>query len=246
MQKTSIEIKGSNFTLLVLYLKSDNIDLIDKSLYKKTQEYPQFFKNAPIILNISHLSLNQKNWRKIQEVIISHSFFIVGVTGCKDNYLKKIIVNSGLPVLLEGKKLENIENNINQKISFFYKTHNIENVINKDIKKKIEKTHIINTPVRSGQKIYAKYSDLIVTNNVSAGAELVADGNIHVYGSVRGRVLAGANGDITSNIFCTALFAELLSISGEYWLSDQIPLKFIGKSAQIYLRNKILTINSLS
>jgi len=100
--------------------------------------------------------------------------------------------------------------------------------------------------VRSGQKIYAKYSDLIVTNNVSAGAELVADGNIHVYGSVRGRVLAGANGDITSNIFCTALFAELLSISGEYWLSDQIPLKFIGKSAQIYLRNKILTINSLS
>ncbi|ALD15274.1 septum formation inhibitor [Buchnera aphidicola (Aphis glycines)] len=246
MQKTSIEIKGSNFTLLVLYLKSDNIDLIDKSLYKKIQEYPQFLKNAPIILNVSYLSFNQKNWRKIQKVIISHSFFIVGVTGCKDNYLKKIIIDSGLPVLLEGKKSTNIENNINQKISFFYKTHNIENETNKAIKKKIKKTHIINTPVRSGQKIYAKYSDLIVTNNVSAGAELVADGNIHIYGSVRGRVLAGANGDITSNIFCTALFAELLSISGEYWLSDQIPLKFIGKSAQIYLRNKILTINSLS
>ncbi|QCI18303.1 septum site-determining protein MinC [Buchnera aphidicola (Aphis nasturtii)] len=246
MQKTSIEIKGSNFTLLVLYLKSNNIDLIDKSLYKKIQEYPQFFKNAPIILNISDLSLNQTNWIKIQEVIISHSFFIVGVTGCKDNYLKKIIVDSGLPVLLEGKKIENTENHINKNISFFYKTHNFTNTINKKIKKKKEKTHIINTPVRSGQKIYAKYSDLIVTNNVSAGAELVADGNIHVYGSVRGRVLAGANGDITSNIFCTALFAELLSISGEYWLSDQIPTKFVGKSAQIYLRNKILTINSLS
>ncbi|QIQ41352.1 MAG: septum site-determining protein MinC [Buchnera aphidicola (Aphis urticata)] len=246
MQKTSIEIKGSNFTLLVLYLKSNNIDLIDKSLYKKIQEYPQFFKNAPIILNISDLSLNQTNWRKIQKVIISHSFFIVGVTGCKDNDLKKIIIDSGLPILLEGKKIENTENHINKNISFFYKNHNFTNTINKKIKKTKEKTHIINTPVRSGQKIYAKYSDLIVTNNVSAGAELVADGNIHIYGSVRGRVLAGANGDITSNIFCTALFAELLSISGEYWLSDQIPLKFVGKSAQIYLRNKILTINSLS
>ncbi|QFQ32501.1 septum site-determining protein MinC [Buchnera aphidicola (Aphis fabae)] len=246
MQKTSIEIKGSNFTLLVLYLKSNNIDLINKSLYKKIQEYPQFFKNAPIILNVSHLSLNQTNWRKIQEVVISHSFFIVGVTGCKDKYLKKIIIDSGLPVLLEGKTTENTENNINKNISFFYKKHNFENTINTRITKKTEKTHIINTPVRSGQKIYAKYSDLIVTNNVSAGAELVADGNIHIYGSVRGRVLAGANGDITSNIFCTTLFAELLSISGEYWLSDQIPLKFIGKSAQIYLSNKVLTINSLS
>lgn len=246
MQKTSIEIKGSTFTLLVLYLKSNNIDLINKSLYKKIQKYPQFFKNAPIILNISNLSLNQENWRKIQEVVISHDFFIVGVTGCKDNNLKQMIIDSGLPVLLEGKNIDNTENYIHQNINFFCKTNTFENTVNKTIIKKTEKTHIINTPVRSGQKIYAKYSDLIVTNNVSAGAELVADGNIHIYGSVRGRVLAGANGDITSNIFCTELFAELLSISGEYWLSDQIPLKFIGKSAQIYLSNKVLTINSLS
>lgn len=100
--------------------------------------------------------------------------------------------------------------------------------------------------MRSGQKIYAKHADLIVINNVSAGAELVADGNIHVYGIVRGRVLAGANGDTSRKIFCTGLFAELVSISGEYWLSDQIPSEFIGKSAQIYLKNKFLTINSLS
>ncbi|QCI18867.1 septum site-determining protein MinC [Buchnera aphidicola] len=246
MQKTSIEIKGSNFTLLVLYIKSNNIDLINQSLNEKIQEYPHFFKNAPVILNVSHLSLNEINWKKIREVIISHNFFIVGVTGCKDNHFKKIIINSGLPVLLEGKKIENTEKSVNQDINFFYNKHNFENIVNKKTTKKTNRTHIINTPVRSGQKIYAKYSDLIVINNVSAGAELVADGNIHIYGTVRGRVLAGANGDITSNIFCTALFAELLSISGQYWLSDQIPLKFIGKSAQIYLSNKVLTINSLS
>ncbi|MDE5285708.1 MAG: septum site-determining protein MinC, partial [Buchnera aphidicola] len=123
------------------------------------------------------------------------------------------------------------------------KKSNVSHVI---AEKKIQKTHIVETPVRSGQKIYAQNADLIVTNNVSAGAELVADGNIHIYGIFRGRVLAGANGDITSKIFCTQLFAELVSISGEYWLSDQIPTNFFGKSAKIYLKNQFLTIHSLA
>jgi len=238
MQKMPIELKGSNFTLLVLYLNSNNVDLINQSLYKKIQEYPKFFKNVPIIVNVSNL-INQVNWKKIHEIIISHGFYIVGVSGCKDHYFKKLIIESGLPVLSEGKN-----SNIKKDLSFYNSPTLVDKQHEKQIK--IEKTHIINTPVRSGQKIYAKYSDLVVINNVSAGAELVADGNIHIYGSVRGRVLAGANGDITSKIFCTTLFAELVSVSGQYWLSDQIPSHFIGKSAQIYLKNKFLTINSLS
>ncbi len=237
MQKKSIELKGSNFTLLVLYLNHYSVDLIKESLYKKIKECPEFFKNAPVIVNVSGLC-NASNWTEIQEIIISHGFSIVGVSGCKDNTLKKIIIDSGLPVLSEITK--NNENII----------YNPSTVSSKKTKKviieKIEKTHIIDIPIRSGQKIYAKHADLVIINNVSAGAELVADGNIHIYGAVRGRVLAGADGDTTRKIFCTELFAELVSISGEYWLSDQIPSEFIGKSAQIYLKNKFLTINSLS
>lgn len=237
MQKTSIEIKGSNFTLLVLYLNHDNIDLIDQSLHKKTQECPKFFKNAPIIVNISNLC-DTVNWRKIKDIIISYGFYIVGVSGCKSDILKQNVLDSGLPILSENKK-----NNINL-------MHN-NNVFSLDKKKKntiqkTEKTHIVDIPVRSGQKIYAKHADLVVVNNVSAGAELVADGNIHIYGMVRGRVLAGADGDTTRKIFCTSLLAELVSISGEYWLSDEIPSEFFGKAAQIYLKDKFLTINSLS
>ncbi|ANZ22539.1 septum formation inhibitor [Buchnera aphidicola (Diuraphis noxia)] len=241
MQKHSIEIKGSNFTFLVLYLKNNNIDLINKSLYKKTQECPNFFKNAPVIVNISKIC-NIDDWEKIRKIIISHNFFIIGVNGCQNDILKKNIIDSGLPVLSENKHNTNHNNNIDT----IYSSHiNFLKTNKKNIVNKIEKTHIIDIPVRSGQKIYAKYADLIVINNVSAGAELVADGNIHVYGLVRGRVLAGANGDTTRKIFCTGLFAELVSISGEYWLSDQIPSEFIGKSAQIYLKNKFLTINPL-
>jgi septum site-determining protein MinC len=237
MLKTSIELKGSNFTLLVMYLNNHNIDLINESLYKKIQECPKFFKNAPVIVNVSGLC-NVSDWKKIQEIIMSHGFFVIGVSGCEDKTLKRIIINSGLPILSESnKKNKNIVNDIS-----IVSTEKTQIAITK----KIEKTHIIDIPVRSGQKIYAKHADLIVVNNVSAGAELVADGNIHIYGIVRGRVLAGANGDTTRKIFCTALFAELVSISGEYWLSDQIPAEFIGKSVQIYLKNKFLTINSLS
>ncbi|WAI18516.1 MAG: septum site-determining protein MinC [Buchnera aphidicola (Acyrthosiphon caraganae)] len=236
MQKKSIEIKGGNFTLLVLYLNNQNIDLINQSLYKKTQECPKFFKNAPIIVNVSGLC-NTADWKKIQAIIISHGFSVIGVSGCQDSTLKKNIIDSGLPVLSERKKNK----------SHFFSNFYINSEKNKkETINQVEKTHIIDIPVRSGQKIYAKHADLIVINNVSAGAELVADGNIHIYGIVRGRVLAGANGDTSRKIFCTGLFAELVSISGEYWLSDQIPSEFIGKSAQIYLKNKFLTINSLS
>ena len=99
-------------------------------------------------------------------------------------------------------------------------------------------------PVRSGQRIYAPNSDLIVTANVSAGAELIADGNIHIYGLMRGRVLAGAAGDTESQIFCTHLHAELISIAGQYWLSDQIRANS-RKAAKLSLVNNELTINNL-
>ncbi|MRF57582.1 septum site-determining protein MinC, partial [Salmonella enterica] len=88
--------------------------------------------------------------------------------------------------------------------------------------------------------------DLIVTNHVSAGAELIADGNIHVYGMMRGRALAGAGGDREAQIFCSHLTAELVSIAGEYWLSDNIPAEFYGKAARLRLGDTALTIQPLS
>ncbi len=110
----------------------------------------------------------------------------------------------------------------------------------------ITKTRLIDQPVRSGQRIYAPHCDLIVTNHVSAGAELIADGNIHVYGMMRGRALAGAGGDRDAQIFCTHLAAELVSIAGEYWLSDNIPAEFYGKAARLRLGESALTVQPLN
>src|SRR5690606_36464032 len=106
----------------------------------------------------------------------------------------------------------------------------------------ITKTRLIDAPVRSGQRIYAPNCDLIVTSHVSAGAELIADGNIHIYGMMRGRALAGASGAKHAQIFCTHLTPELVSIAGEYWLSDQIPAEFSGKAARLQLADNALAI----
>jgi septum site-determining protein MinC len=97
--------------------------------------------------------------------------------------------------------------------------------------------------VRSGTQIYARGSDLIVTAAVSPGAELVADGNIHVYGVLRGRALAGASGDAAARIFCTRFEAELVSIAGSYLVSEQMPAGVRSTSVQIALVDDQLTIS---
>ena len=76
--------------------------------------------------------------------------------------------------------------------------------------------------IRSGQQVYAKDQNLVVIGSVSAGAEVIADGNIHVYGSLRGRAIAGATGHHKAQIYCQKLEAELVSINGNYWLSESM------------------------
>ena len=101
---------------------------------------------------------------------------------------------------------------------------------------------LVTQPVRSGTQIYARGADLIVTAPVSPGAEIVADGNIHVYGALRGRALAGAGGDAEARIFCTRLEAELVSIAGRYLVSEQLPPESHRTAVQIALVDDRLTV----
>ena len=101
---------------------------------------------------------------------------------------------------------------------------------------------LVTAPVRSGTQIYARGTDLVVTAAVSPGAELIADGNIHVYGALRGRALAGASGDREARIFCSRLDAELVSIAGHYLVSDQLPPDQRGAPVQIALVDDRLTV----
>ena len=104
---------------------------------------------------------------------------------------------------------------------------------------------LITEPVRSGQQIFAEDGDLIVLASVSSGAELIARGNIHIYGRMRGRALAGVNGDKRARIFCQALDAELIAIAGLYKISDEFPPEARKQRVQVLLKNEELCIEPL-
>lgn len=94
---------------------------------------------------------------------------------------------------------------------------------------------LLRTPIRSGQQIYIRNNDVTLTAQVGAGAEVIADGNIHIYGALRGRAIAGAQGDVNACIFCADLQAELVAIAGTYMVADDIPAEMRGKAVQIRL-----------
>ena len=102
------------------------------------------------------------------------------------------------------------------------------------------------TPVRSGQQVYAQNRDLTVCATVGAGAEVIADGSIHIYGALRGRALAGAGGLSTARIFCRDFNAELVAIAGNYKVLEEVPKHLIGKPVQIWLDNEQLHIEELT
>jgi len=101
-------------------------------------------------------------------------------------------------------------------------------------------------PLRAGQIMYAQGRDAIALAAVNSGAELIADGNIHVYGPLRGRALAGAGGNEQARIFCSKLEADLVSIAGVYLSADQLPPDKLGKAVQIFLEDGDLVIAELT
>ncbi len=231
MPHSPIELKGSNFTLSVVHLYSAKPDLIRQALKEKLQQAPVFLKNAPVVINVARLPDNA-DWQALWQVITASGLRAVGISGCRDEIQKQAITQAGLPLLSEGKQRREAAD---KPVKSLKQPHAAR-----------LRALVIDTPVRSGQQIRAINCDLIVTSNISAGAELIADGNIHVYGALRGRALAGSSGDAQCQIFCTQLNSELISIAGQYWLSEQIPADYFGHAARFSLLDNSLTVQPLN
>ena len=101
-------------------------------------------------------------------------------------------------------------------------------------------------PIRTGQQIYAEQRVLTVLGTVAAGAEVIADGSIHIYGALRGRALAGARDNPKARIFCREFHAELVAIAGHYKVMEDIPADVRGKPAQVWLENGQIHIAALA
>lgn len=102
---------------------------------------------------------------------------------------------------------------------------------------------IVDRPLRSGQRVYAKGTDIVVLDMVSYGAEVIADGNVHVYAPLRGRAVAGASGNTSARIFSTCMEAQLLSIAGIYrTIETDLPKEVAGKAAKVRLEGESIVI----
>lgn len=228
------QLKGSMVTLTTLELTQHNLEFLDKQLAEKTAQAPEFFQDAPIILALDkRLDLDTAlDLPALLEICRQHGLRTLALRSERDSDIQAAAA-LGLTVLPPSLARERPLSPANAAVPA-------------PTPPPLLPPKIIHTPIRSGQQIYAKHSDLIVTAAVSAGAELLADGNIHVYGPLRGRALAGVNGNPDARIFCQQLGAELVSIAGNYKIAEDLRrIPTWGAAAQIFLEDDQMIIQAL-
>lgn len=216
MSEQAIELKGAGFTLSVLQILSDDLAQVKHQLSEKIAQVPQFFHMAPVILDLKAIE-NFQDLTALKNLVQELNMVPIGITGCPNEY-RKAANDAGLAFMSASKRPAKNEAKAEAPpVQEVTKTVTVEKTVTQAVPSKIVRQNL-----RSGQQIYAKDSDLIIMGAVSNGAEVIADGNIHIYGSLRGRAIAGASGRDDANIFCRKLQAELVSINGHYWTSDKL------------------------
>jgi septum site-determining protein MinC len=247
-QMSAFQLKGSLLTLTVLELLKPDMQAIDAQFLSLVQRTPDLFKRMPIVVDLSKLQSEEEpiqlDFNLLKALLQSYGLVPVGIRGGTAEQ-EHHAVQAGL-ALLNHARTEQTENkssakNAGKPDKSLDKTKNNS----KQNETTLSTAKLITQPVRSGQQIYAKDSDLIILASVSPGAEILATGNIHVYGTLHGRAIAGVEGDKQARIFCRKLKAELVSIAGTYWVSeDLLNAPHTGKDQilQIYLENDYLQI----
>ena len=225
-------VQGAVFTVMVVRAGLLRDPGFDAELAKQVQRSPRFFLNAPVVLDLKEAAefTREAEFAEAREILRRRTLTLIGV-------------QNAAPVQAEAAAaagLAGFAPNASQP----GRPRPAEAVATRQSADapSAARSRLITQPVRSGTQIYARGSDLVVTAPVSPGAEIMADGNIHVYGALRGRALAGARGDPEARIFCSRLEAELVSIAGHYLVSDQIPPNHRGLPVQIALVDDRLTI----
>ncbi|MDB2387053.1 septum site-determining protein MinC [Shewanella sp.] len=219
MQTPSLELKGSSFTLSVLHINSQDLAVIATELDSKLAIAPQFFIGAPLVVNLSAIQSRDFDLLGLKEILTHRQLIVVGITSASPT-INTMAKSMGLAIIKSGKSASN--------------------------QPQLPKTtKIVKQNVRSGQQVYAKNGDLIIVGAVGNGAEVIADGSIHIYGTLRGKAMAGAAGDKNAVIVAHKIEAELVSIAGQYWLTEHLQQNEAAKSGCIRLEGDSLTVESL-
>jgi len=211
------------------------VTALQAQLQQKLSQAPGFFHQAPVVINVENAK-QAPDFLAIKQLFVELQLVLVGVCGANSE-LKKAAQQAGLASLQlsknNGKTVEAPAKPAPAPAS------------PAPVVLPVVENKLIEQNIRSGQQIYVKGADLIIKGTVGAGAEVIADGNIHIYGSLRGKAIAGASGDSSKKIYCYNMQAELISIAGNYWLSESLQGEFWGKSACISLQDGQLVLAEL-
>lgn len=228
-----LPLRGGSFTLMVAPLAELGRPDFFRRLAAKIQQAPSFFGGAPVVLDLTGTSGGDiDHFRDLATGLRAAHLVPLGVTNGDDDQ-HRAAARAGLAVFPGWRR----EAPARERASERPQAAAEEPAPRTSL--------VVDRPVRSGQHIYARGSDLIVLGAVSDGAELLADGHIHVYGTLRGRALAGVGGDEEVRIFCRRMEAQLVSIAGVYRVAEDMAAQAVGRPAQIYLRGDALLIDTM-
>jgi len=241
---TVVELKAAAFTLPVICLFDTDVDAVTEHLSTKVGQAPEFFRNAPVVIDLSALPPHAGDiqFPLLVGLLRGYGMIPVGVRGGTTSQ-NQTAETMELAIMGETTIRNSGQAAVGPEPKPGVQTTGRAPGTVKPISERTFK--LITQPVRSGLRVYATGGDLSVVGPVSSGAELLADGNIHVYGPLRGRAMAGMNGDAEARIFCQALEAELVSVAGRYRVSERIPAALKGIPVQIFLDQEILRIEKL-
>jgi septum site-determining protein MinC len=236
-------VQGAVFTVMVVRAGLLHDPAFEAELAEQIRRSPRFFLNAPVILDLREASqfITAAEFDEAKNLLRRHTLTLVGVQNARPAQIEAA-ASAGIAGFAPNSTHPRRARPADPSPPSAPPAVPPPPPLPQPESVAAAKTRLITQPVRSGSQIYARGADLVIVAPVSPGAEIIADGNIHVYGPLRGRAMAGAVGDVEARIFCSRFEAELVSIAGHYLVSEQMPPEQRGFPVQIALIDDRLTI----
>ena len=239
--RTSFDLKSAQLPVVAVVLKSTDIPAFAADLAARVADDPEFFDNDPVLIDLAALREAEEpiDFAALIEELRKHHTQPVAVRGGNSEQMQAAH-DAGLIAAPDAPTREKSAKPVREA------EPEVREVIREVIREVEVPTVVVDKPLRSGQQVYARGGDLVVMAVVSFGAEVIADGNIHVYAPLRGRAIAGARGNTEARIFSTCMEPQLVSIAGMYRaIETDLPSDVLGKPAQVRLDGEKLLVEPL-
>jgi septum site-determining protein MinC len=264
-EEPAFKIKNANLPVLILHLKTPDMARVKAQLETRLRQMPDFFAHAPVVLGLADLPETEAalDFTDLLAFMRGHRMHAAGILGGSPAQ-QETAAKAGLGVIPETpvRPAPVVEAMPEPEPEPEPPPQNLgpaqADLPGLDIAAEpaqpeppapvvARPTLIIDKPVRTGQRIYAEGANLVVLAIVNAGAELIADGDIHIYAPLRGRALAGARGNTAARIYVQSMEAELVAIAGLFQVFDEgIPEDVRGKFSQIYLDGEKVVVKPMN